>query len=90
VIAVHISSHHLELDSVVWKLAEHFGLDAVWIEGFEDEEYCVYGSDWILLTNNEQFLNHEKIRDAGGGAPGDFDRIRLWTDDYVNLFQILK
>ncbi|MHC4343797.1 MAG: spermidine synthase, partial [Planctomycetota bacterium] len=90
VIAVHVSSQHLELPLVVWKAAEHLRMQAVLIEDADDDEMGIMASDWVLLTNNEQFLAHNPVRRASSEATEDFEDIRLWTDDYVNLFQIVK
>ncbi|MHC4060660.1 MAG: spermidine synthase [Planctomycetota bacterium] len=90
VIAVHVSSLHLDLQLVVWKAAEHFKMQAVLIEDPDDDERGILASDWALLTNNEHFLSQNPVRQAAGEAPEDFEGIRLWTDDYINLFQILR
>jgi len=90
VIAVHVSNLHLDLKLVVWKLAEHFKLKNVWIENDENEVEGAFSSDWILLTKNEKFLQTKAIRHAALEPEGNLSRVRLWTDDYVNLFQILK
>ncbi len=43
----------------------------------------------MLLTTNEEFLNTEMIADAAWREAQNEKRIRLWTDDYSNLFQVL-
>jgi SAM-dependent methyltransferase len=90
VIAVHVSSQHLELALVVWKAAEHFKVQGILIEDADDDEMGIMASDWVLLTNNEQFLAQNPVRQAAIEPGGDLEDIRLWTDDYVNLFQILR
>jgi hypothetical protein len=90
VIAAHVSTVHLDLQSVLWKLADYFDLDSVWIENAEDDDKGIMTSDWILLTNNEEFLKLQPIHEATSAPDTDFERIRLWTDDYVNLFEILR
>jgi hypothetical protein len=90
VIAVHVSSSHLKLDAVVLRLAEHLGLQSVWIEDYEDEQKGTFASDWILLTNNEEFLDSETIIRAASLPDEDLSGTDLWTDDYVNLLQVLE
>jgi spermidine synthase len=90
VIAVHVSSQHLDLGSVVLRLADYFKLGSAWIEDSTNQAKGVMASDWVLLTSNEEFLKVEAIRRATTRPRSDFGRIRLWTDDYVNLFQILR
>ena len=95
VIAVHISNRHLDLEPVVAKLAECFQLQAAVVDTHDEQEAedatdGRYGSTWVLLTNNQGFLNQQELqqssRPPGTTRPG----LRLWTDDDTNLFQILK
>ena len=90
VIAIHISTVHLDLQPVLFKLAEHFGFKSVWIKNAENETEGTYSSDWVLLTNNKDFLQLRQIRDAASQPEGDLGRVGLWTDERVNLFEILK
>ena len=47
------------------------------------------GTDWILVARDEALLQHESL--AGKGLPiEDMPGLKLWTDDYSSLFQILK
>ena len=45
-------------------------------------------NDWILVTENEDFL----AKNPSTSATYDDDdlTVRMWTDDYSNLFQILS
>jgi hypothetical protein len=90
VIAVHVSNQHVDLHSVVWKAAEHFGLASAWVDDAGDEDRGILASDWILLTYNEQFLEIEAISRVAEEAEPDLSYIDLWTDDHVNLFQVLR
>jgi len=90
VIAVHVSSQHLNLERVVWKAADDLKIGSAWIEDVDDDDVGVLASDWVLLTKNEQFLSDGSITAAASEREGDVDNIRLWTDDYINLFQILR
>ena len=90
VLAFHISTMHLDLYSVVWKLAEHFNLESAWIEGFEDEQQGALSSDWILLAWDNDFLNSKAIEDAESLAKYRRKDVMLWTDDHINVLEILK
>jgi hypothetical protein len=90
VIAVHTSNLHIDLDLVVWKAAEHFKLKSAWIESSESGKKGTLASDWILLTSNEEFLRQRAILRKASEPEGDFSRLDLWTDERVNLFQVLK
>lgn len=89
VIAAHISNRHLDLQPVFWQLAQAYGLTMVRITneaGAEDE----FPSEWLLLTANQEILNIPQIRERALGYEGYSTSIKIWTDDYSNLFQILR
>jgi hypothetical protein len=90
VLAFHISTMHLNLHSVVWKAAQHFGLSNVWIENDENPETGTLASDWILLSRDASALNIDAIQNAASPPKKQLVDVSLWTDDYINLLQILK
>ena len=90
VIAFHISTQHLDLQSVVWKLAEHFGLKTVWIQSSEHEDQGALASDWILLARNDHFLKTDVIQKNRSLPYADLEKTPLWTDDHINLLKVLK
>jgi hypothetical protein len=90
VLAFHISTMHLNLHSVIWKAAEHLGLSSVWIENDENPETGTLASDWILLARNAEPLNIPSIQNAASQPNKVRIDTSLWTDDYINLLQILK
>jgi hypothetical protein len=49
-----------------------------------------FASHWILLSRDPSLLNNPAIRDRAVDLNGYATNIKLWTDDYSNLFQILK
>jgi len=96
VIAVHISNRYLNLQPIVLRLADHFGLDVAQIddndvdEREEDEESSgAYSSDWVLLTKNTEFLELKSIADATSTREEFSPRIKMWTDEKSDLFRIL-
>jgi hypothetical protein len=90
VLAFHISTMHLDLQSVLWKLADYFGLETAWIEGFENDDEGALASDWILLARSSEFLDSEPIKDAASNPNRRRKEVMLWTDDHINLLEILK
>jgi len=92
IIAVHISSVYLELPKVVWKAADYFDLSAAMIEDNEDNEdnKAAYSSDWVLLARDKALLEPSPEFTAATKRPDEVDSVDLWTDDYVNLFQIMR
>ena len=89
VVAIHVSNKHLDLQPVVRRVASDLGLKVIAIENGPDDDNYVFESDWVLVTRSDAFAslpvirNHEKPHKLN-------TRLRLWTDDYSNLFQILK
>jgi hypothetical protein len=89
ILAIHVSNFYLDLRQVVWKAAEHFGLAACWIHSSREEPLSGE-SDWILLAENPALLKIPAIAKASSPQNEYNASLRLWTDDYSNLFQILK
>ncbi len=87
ILAVHVSNRHLELEPVVQLAADALGKTARLVDTGDDED-LVYGATWVLLASGPAPFDRpafetfqRKIR-----IPA---RLRLWTDDYSNLWQIL-
>jgi hypothetical protein len=89
ILAVHISNIHLDLVPVVWSLADYFDLSRIVIEdpgnGVEN-----FPSIWVLLTRQPSLLEMPALLSRALPMDGYVSPVRLWTDDYSNLFQILK
>jgi hypothetical protein len=57
------------------------------IEGEDDKE--VTASDWVLVSSRPGFFDQPEIKSAAvkiDPIPG----LRMWTDDYSNLYKILR
>ncbi|MEW6671319.1 MAG: fused MFS/spermidine synthase [Thermodesulfobacteriota bacterium] len=90
VIAVHITNRYLDLAPVMETLADHFKFAAALIDSESEPDEEIDAATWMLLSRSSAFLSQEDILDATTpGNPGARRRI-LWTDDFSNLFQILK
>jgi SAM-dependent methyltransferase len=88
VIAFHVTNRFLDLVPVVAALADAHGMDAVYIHD-EGQDVLASRSDWVLVSNNRALLAKPQI--AGEATP--IERRpdwRLWTDDFNNLFQVLR
>jgi hypothetical protein len=89
ILAVHVSNTYLNLAPVVKLLAEDADYATRLIASEDDDKALISAADWVLVTRNQQFLNVPETF-AGSKSievPAD---VRLWTDDYNNLFQILR
>ncbi len=90
VLALHISNRHLDLEPVVVSLAREFGFEAWGVSNLTaDEEWWAYYSDWMLVTRNKAFLNHETVWDNAYEPADPPAGFRLWTDDYSSLFAVM-
>ncbi|HEX6136175.1 MAG TPA: fused MFS/spermidine synthase [Casimicrobiaceae bacterium] len=88
VIAFHVTNRFLDLVPVVGALAAAHGMQAVWIRD-EGENALASRSDWVLVSSNRDLLAKPRIADAATPIKPHPDW-RLWTDDFNNLFQVLK
>ncbi len=89
-IAMHISTHHVDLQSVVRRLAAHFQLSTAWIETHSNDAKGIFDSDWIILAKNKEFQNHPQIETSKTEYKAPLKNISLWTDNHANLLQVLK
>jgi hypothetical protein len=90
VIAVHITNRYLDLKPVVWQIAQEFGLHTVYISvSAPVDNPGAFYSEWMLLTTKPAILEAPEIAAAADFMEGYATDIRLWTDDYSNLIQIL-
>jgi spermidine synthase len=89
VLAMHISNRHLDLEPVMDMAATAYGKKTIVIETEDDDTAEVSSATWVLLTNRPGFFE-EPLISKGATQLKHTTRLRPWTDDYSNLFQILK
>jgi SAM-dependent methyltransferase len=88
ILAVHISNRHLDLLPVLEAEAHASGRRARVVDTEDDDEAGVFAATWVLVAAPPGDFDNE-IR-ANSNPISQARRVRLWTDDYSNLFQILK
>jgi len=89
IIAAHITNLHLDLQPVFWQLADYYDLTIVRVN-YAGDDNGGYASHWLLLARDPALLNIPAIQEHAVDLSGYSTKIKLWTDDYSNLFQILK
>ena len=89
VIVAHVSSQYVDLIPVVMALARHQQLVDILIRNGDDDPPLVAGADWMLLTRSQEFLQQDLIREVGQ-VTAETDELPLWTDQYNNLFRVLR
>ncbi len=87
VIAFHVSNRFLDLKPVVQQIAQQRGLHVAWVHDTYDDGGT--SSDWILLTKDKTFLLKPEILESTEVIV-PHPEWRLWTDDFNNLWQVLK
>jgi hypothetical protein len=89
VIAVNVSNRLFNLDREIYLLADQFKLKAALIEDRGDAIQS-YDSVWMLLSRQEEFMGSPAVDQRKSARPVISPRLRLWTDDFSNLLQVLK
>ncbi len=90
VIAVHVSNRHLDLLPIVAHLAAHYEMQVIEIDADDQGAAGDCSSSWLLVTKNGDFLRDQEVIDAATEMAPPDPKIRVWTDQYSNLFQIMK
>jgi SAM-dependent methyltransferase len=88
ILAVHVSNTHLKLEPVVQRAADALGKATLLVDT-DDSSDLVYGATWVLVASRPEVFNQPAFNLSSAKIkviPG----FRPWTDDYSNLWQILK
>ncbi len=88
-VAFHVTNRYLRLAPVVKQLAEEIGYEAILITDDAEDDKYLSRTDWVIVTKNRDFINDEDIK-AQRVTIEPIAGMRTWTDDFNNLFQILK
>ncbi len=88
ILAVHISNRYLNLQPVLEGEVKATHKIARVVDTEDDDTQDVFGATWVLITSPATGFTGEPLSNS---APLDSQKtVRLWTDDYSNLFRILK
>ena len=88
-VAFHVTNRYLRLAPVVRQLAEEAGYEAVLITDDAEDDKYLSRTDWVIVTKNREFIDDEEVK-AKRVVIEPIPGMRPWTDDFNNLFQILK
>ncbi len=88
-VAFHVTSRYLSLAPVIRQLADDAGYEAVMIADRSDDNPYSSHSDWVIVTRNRDFLTDPQVVKKRV-AIEPISGMKIWTDDFSNLFQILK
>lgn len=88
VIAFHVTNRFLNLAPVVKQIADSYQLyTALITDDAEDTDYS--RTDWVLVARDRAALESSAISKATHPIT-EIPGLKLWTDDYNNLFDILR
>jgi len=88
ILAVHISNRYLNLQPVLEGEVHATQKIARVVDTEDDDTQDVFGATWVLIASPATGFTPDEL---SASAPLDSKRtVRLWTDDYSNLFKILK
>lgn len=91
VIVFHVTNRYLRLAPVVRQIAKDAEFASLMIEddGGEDPFGLMAMSDWVLVTRNRELLARPNIR-SRESAIEEIPGLLPWTDDFNNLYRVLK
>ena len=90
ILAVNISNKYLNLEPVMERAADALGKTALvyhW-EPPEDQFLC-FGCSWTLIMDRATLAAHPELQHDAKALTRDRP-FRVWTDDFSNMFSILK
>ena len=88
ILAVHISNDALDLRPVLAALAHYSQLPPIFVESWPTDDGC-RASSWVLMARSPRTLSQPAIAQAGSPLVDSASSL-LWTDDYSNLFRVLR
>jgi len=88
VIAFHTTNRFLRLAPVVKRIADELGLQVTLVDD-DAKSSELSSTDWVLVTRSKTLLQNPGIA-RNSSKIDDIPGLPVWTDDFNNLFQILK
>jgi hypothetical protein len=88
ILAVNISNRFIDLEPLVDGQCRALGKTDRLVDSVEDDSQDLFPAMWMLATSPAS--GFDKLILDGSAAIEPRRKIRLWTDDYSNLFQILR
>lgn len=87
ILALHISNANVNLRPVAAEMAASAGLRAWLVKSDDDDERELFATEWVLIpaaeAAGEEWMEGAKLLTASAGFRG-------WSDDFSNLFRVLK
>jgi spermidine synthase len=90
ILAVHVSNRYLDLVPVVSRNARDFGKAAFDVDDEDEEADYFSNSDWVLVSADAAMFRDPAFKSSSVQPARMRGNLRPWTDDYSNLFQIVR
>ncbi len=87
ILALNIANTHLDVEPVVEKLTATLGKHSLVVSSSSDMQHNIFPALWALLSSEPVTA---PVVSAVARKPSSRPGLRAWTDDYSNLYQILK
>jgi SAM-dependent methyltransferase len=89
ILAIHVSNRYLDLAPVVNQEAAAQNKPVLLIDSDSDEAADTSEASWVLVSSRADYWEKPYFKNASTPIPKRA-KLRMWTDDYSNLWQILK
>ena len=89
IVAIHVSNRYLSLAPIVSRIATELKKTTLQVENRENGALEQFSADWVLVADDPRVFETPSFR-AAASNPAPEPSTPLWTDDYSNLFRILK
>ena len=87
-VVFHVTNRFLKLAPVVKQIADDMGLFTALI--VDDADETIFSkTDWVIVTRDKALVEKEAIAQKSSAIDA-LAGLRVWTDDFNNLYQILK
>ncbi len=88
ILVIHISNRYLNLEPVIARAGEALHKAGIFVSDPGDDDLGYFGTDMVLLASSKAVFDKPALRNFA--PPGTKPGVRLWTDNYSNLFRIIK
>jgi hypothetical protein len=90
ILAVNVTNRYLDLRPVMERAATTFGKVALHYEFFaQDSDFLCFDCDWTLVMDRDTLEAHPELK-KGGLELKPHPNFLTWTDDFSNLYSILR
>jgi spermidine synthase len=89
VLAVHVSNRYLNLAPIVMLAGREFGKLVRQVDSDDDDVHEVYSASYVLVTSRRGLFDNPLLKGQVTQINVPHD-LRTWTDDYSDVWQVLK